>query len=133
MSSLGILFEMRLLNLSINFIVNFCPHLGRVFFVLFFFHYVSAKFHLRPPNPSTTSRIWHKVYLYAKWLILEFSFYKPKESILPSHPNPNPAEMDWCISQGHLHEEKSKQSHPGFEHGSSIPLPMIITIILIYL
>ena len=36
-------FEMRLLNLRINFFISdFCPHLGKFFFV--FFHYVSAKF-----------------------------------------------------------------------------------------
>ena len=42
-------FEMRLLNLRINFYLlrTFCPHLGSCFFVLFcfFFHDVSAKFH----------------------------------------------------------------------------------------
>ena len=31
LSLLGILFEMRLLNLSINFIADFCPHLGSFF------------------------------------------------------------------------------------------------------
>ena len=49
-------FEMRLLNLRINFYLSrtFCPHL--VFFVLFFFvccfffRYVSAKFHLWPSS-----------------------------------------------------------------------------------
>ena len=45
-------FEMRLLNLRINFYLlrTFCPHLGSFFLVYFvccfFFHYVSAKFHL---------------------------------------------------------------------------------------
>ena len=40
----GIIFEMRLLNLRINFYLlrTFCPHLGRVFLCCFFFHYVSA-------------------------------------------------------------------------------------------
>ena len=46
-------FEMRLLNLRINFYLlrTFCPHLGR-FFILccFFFHYVSDKFHLWPSS-----------------------------------------------------------------------------------
>ena len=44
-------FEMRLLNLRINFYLSrtFCPDLGR-FFCCFFFHYVSAKFHLWPPS-----------------------------------------------------------------------------------
>ena len=32
---LGILFEMRLLNLRINFIVDFCPHLRSFFVVVF--------------------------------------------------------------------------------------------------
>ena len=46
---------MRLLNLRINFYLlrTFCPHLGSVFlffFVCFFFHYVSAKFHLWPSS-----------------------------------------------------------------------------------
>ena len=44
---LGILFEMRLLNLSINFIADFCPHLGSFYC---FSHYVSAKFHLWPSS-----------------------------------------------------------------------------------
>ena len=47
-------FEMRLLNLRINFYLlrTFCPHLGIFFFFLccFFFHYVSAKFHLWPSS-----------------------------------------------------------------------------------
>ena len=47
-------FEMRLLNLRINFYLwrTFCPHLGRIFlfFFCFFFHYVSAKFHLWPSS-----------------------------------------------------------------------------------
>ena len=46
-------FEMRLLNLRINFYLlwTFCPHLGRFFFCCcFFFHYVSAKFHLWPSS-----------------------------------------------------------------------------------
>ena len=45
-------FEMRLLNLRINFYLlrTFYPHLGRVFFCCFFFHYVSAKFHLWPSS-----------------------------------------------------------------------------------
>ena len=44
-------FEMRLLNLRINFYLlqTFCPHLGS-FFVCFFFHYVSATFHLWPSS-----------------------------------------------------------------------------------
>ena len=44
-------FEMRLLNLRINFYLlwTFCPHLGS-FCVVFFFHYVSAKFHLWPSS-----------------------------------------------------------------------------------
>ena len=43
---------MRLLNLRINFYLlrTFCPHLGRFFLCCFFFHYVSAKFHLRPSS-----------------------------------------------------------------------------------
>ena len=44
-------FEMRLLNLRINFYLlrTFCPHLGSFFFLCcFFFHYVSAKFHHWP-------------------------------------------------------------------------------------
>ena len=45
-------FEMRLLNLRINFFYyllrTFCPHLGNFFLCCFFFHYVSAKFHLWP-------------------------------------------------------------------------------------
>ena len=48
-----IIFEMRLLNLRINFYLlqTFCPHLSRVFFLCcFFFHYVSAKFHLWPSS-----------------------------------------------------------------------------------
>ena len=49
-------FEMRLLNLRINFhlLRTFCPHhLGS-----FFFHYVSAKFHLWPsPGDLPRSRI----------------------------------------------------------------------------
>ena len=40
-------FEMRLLNLSINFIADFCPRLGRF---CCFPHYVSAKFHLWPSS-----------------------------------------------------------------------------------
>ena len=51
-------FEMRLLNLRINFYLlrTFCPHLGSLFFwgffflCCFFFHYVSAKFHLWPSS-----------------------------------------------------------------------------------
>ena len=48
-------FEMRLLNLRIIFYLlrTFCPHLGRVFFVCvccFFFHNVSAKYHLWPSS-----------------------------------------------------------------------------------
>ena len=44
-------FEMRLLNLRINFYLlqTFCPHLGS-FLCCFFFHYVSAKFHLWPSS-----------------------------------------------------------------------------------
>ena len=44
---------MRLLNLRIIFYLlrtSFCPHLGRVFLCCFFFHYVSAKFHLWPSS-----------------------------------------------------------------------------------
>ena len=43
---------MRLLNLRINFdlLRTFCPHLGSFFFLCFFFHYVSAKFHLWPSS-----------------------------------------------------------------------------------
>ena len=42
---------MRLLNLRINFyfLRTFCPHLGS-FLCCFFFHYVSAKFHLWPSS-----------------------------------------------------------------------------------
>ena len=42
---------MRLLILRINFYVlrTLCPHLGR-FCVVFFFHYISAKFHLWPSS-----------------------------------------------------------------------------------
>ena len=47
LSLLGILFEMRFLNLSINSIVDFCPHLGSF---CCFSHYVSAKFHLWPSS-----------------------------------------------------------------------------------
>ena len=46
-------FEMRLLNLRINFYLlwTFCPHLGIFFFLCcFFFHYVSVKFHLWPSS-----------------------------------------------------------------------------------
>ena len=43
LSLLGILFEMKLLNLSITFIADFCPHLGSF---CCFSHYVSAEFHL---------------------------------------------------------------------------------------
>ena len=47
-------FEMRLLNLRINFYLlrTFCPHLGSFFVCVccFFFHYVSAKFHLWPSS-----------------------------------------------------------------------------------
>ena len=44
-------FEMRLLNLRINFYLlrTFCLRLGSVC-VVFFFHYVSAKFHLWPSS-----------------------------------------------------------------------------------
>ena len=44
-------FEMRLLNLRINFYLlwTFCPHLGSFLFC-FFFHYVSAKFYLWPSS-----------------------------------------------------------------------------------
>ena len=44
-------FEMRLLNLRINFYLlrTFCPHLGS-FCVVSSFHYVSAKFHLWPSS-----------------------------------------------------------------------------------
>ena len=44
-------FEMRLLNLRINFYLlrTFCPHLGS-FLCCFFFHFVSAKFHLWPSS-----------------------------------------------------------------------------------
>ena len=44
-------FEMRLLNLRINFYLlrTFCPHLGS-FCVISSFHYVSAKFHLWPSS-----------------------------------------------------------------------------------
>ena len=43
-------FEMRLLNLRINFyLLTFCPHLGS-FLRCFFFHYVSAKFYLWPSS-----------------------------------------------------------------------------------
>ena len=50
LSLLGNPFEMRLLNLRINFYLlqTFCPHLG-IFFVVSS-HYVSAKFHLRPSS-----------------------------------------------------------------------------------
>ena len=43
-------FEMRLLNLRINFYLLriFCPHLGS--FCVSSFHYVSAKFHLWPSS-----------------------------------------------------------------------------------
>ena len=43
-------FEMKLLNLRINFYLLqiFCPHLGS--FCCFFFHYVLAKFHLWPSS-----------------------------------------------------------------------------------
>ena len=41
LSLLGIFYGMRLLNLSINLIADFCPHLGNFFFC--FSHYVSAK------------------------------------------------------------------------------------------
>ena len=46
LSFLGIFFEMRLLNLRINFYLlrTFYPHLGSFFVVSS--HYVSAKFHL---------------------------------------------------------------------------------------
>ena len=46
-----IIFEMRLLNLRINFYLlwTFCPHLGS-FLCCFFFPYVSAKFHLWPSS-----------------------------------------------------------------------------------
>ena len=49
-------FEMRLLNLRINFlfIADFCPHLGIFLYIFcvccFFFHYVSAKLHLWPSS-----------------------------------------------------------------------------------
>ena len=36
--------------LSINFIADFCPHLGSFFVFFLFFYYVSAKFHLRPSS-----------------------------------------------------------------------------------
>ena len=36
LSLLGILFEMRFLNLNINFIADFFPHLGRGFFLFVF-------------------------------------------------------------------------------------------------
>ena len=44
-------FEMRFLNLRINFYLlrTFCPHHGS-FLCCFFFHYVSAKFHLWPSS-----------------------------------------------------------------------------------
>ena len=44
-------FEMRLLNLRINFylLLTFCPHFVS-FFGCFFFHYVSAKFHHWPSS-----------------------------------------------------------------------------------
>ena len=44
-------FEMRLLNLRINFYLlrTFCPHLGS-FLCCFFFHYLSAKFLLWPSS-----------------------------------------------------------------------------------
>ena len=44
-----ILFEMRLFNQSINFIADFCPHLGSF---CYFSHYVSAKFHLWPSSSA---------------------------------------------------------------------------------
>ena len=49
-------FEMRLLNLRINFYLlrTFCPHLGS-FLYCFFFHYVSAKFHLWLPSGDFTA------------------------------------------------------------------------------
>ena len=47
-------FEMRLLNLRMDFYLlrTFCPHLGSFLFFLccFFFHYISAKFHLWPSS-----------------------------------------------------------------------------------
>ena len=48
-------FEMRLLNLRINFYLlqTFCPHLGS-FLCCFFFHYVSAKFQKKE---ETTQKI----------------------------------------------------------------------------
>ena len=49
-------FEMRLLNLRINFylLLTFYSHLGR-FCVVLFFHYVSAKFHLWPSSGDFTA------------------------------------------------------------------------------
>ena len=46
---------MKLLNLRINFYLlrTFCPHLGS-FLCCFFFHYVSAKFHLWPSSGDFT-------------------------------------------------------------------------------
>ena len=42
LSLIGIIFEMRLLNLRINFYLlrTFCPHLGSVVLVLFFCFFV---------------------------------------------------------------------------------------------
>ena len=51
LSLIGIIFEMRLLNLRINFylLLTFFPHLGS-FLCCLFFHYISAKFHLWPSS-----------------------------------------------------------------------------------
>ena len=38
------------LRISFYLLRTFCPHLGRVFLCCFFFHYVSAKFHLWPSS-----------------------------------------------------------------------------------
>ena len=46
-------FEMRRLDLRIDFFYllrTFYPHLGRFFLCCFFFHYVSAKFHIWPSS-----------------------------------------------------------------------------------
>ena len=68
---------MRLLNLRINFSLlrTFCPHLGSFFLVFlccFFFHYVSAKFHL---SCCLSHHVFDQVNLWSAWVGFETAIF----------------------------------------------------------
>ena len=90
LSLIGIIFEMRLLNLRINsyLLRTFFPHLGS-FLCCLFFHYVLAKFHLWPssgdlPQPRIGMLSFVTVYPVITDPTLEdqIRIYKTKKSIL---------------------------------------------------